>query len=170
MPMSSGLHAIRPPRGAVRRPKRIGRGLGSGHGTFSTRGIKGQRARSGGRRGIGKRTIKHLIMRLPKFKGMKPWRPKIQHVTTGQLEAHFAPNARVDVPALVAAGLIDPGRRGVKVLAAGELSQPLAVTATAFSRQARELIERAGGTTFTVESKIKNQKSRQRSAPKRQRS
>lgn len=151
--MSMGLHNLQRFPRSVRRRKRIGRGLGSGHGAFSTRGVKGQRARSGGVAGIGRRSLKSLIAHLPKFKGMKRAIPKLRIVSTDQLERHFPAGAQVSGSALVAAGLIDRAAYGVKVLTGvGKLSKPLTVTANGFSAKAKKMIEDAGGKAIVKKS------------------
>lgn len=150
--MTIGLHNLQRYPGSVRRRKRVGRGLGSGHGTMSTRGTKGQRARSGGSKGIGRRTIRHLIMHLPKFKGMRGFVPKLACVQTDQLERHFAAGQTVDGAVLVKAGLVGTDRHGVKILAGGKpMTKAVTVKANAFSAGAKKIIEAAGGQAVIVE-------------------
>ncbi|MDO8560350.1 MAG: 50S ribosomal protein L15 [bacterium] len=144
--MTVGLHNLRRFPNSVRPRKRVGRGLGSGHGAFSTRGVKGQRARTGGAKGIARRSLKHLIMHLPKFKGQKPSAPKERTVTTDQLERKFPAGATVSGRTLVAARLVDTDRQGIKVLAGGKpMTKALTVQADAFSAGAKKMIEAAGG-------------------------
>lgn len=137
------LSKLQPKEGSTHYPKRIGRGIGSGMGGTSTKGHKGQLARTGGtvRRGFeGGQTP--LSRRLPKF---------------GFTNAAFANNfeivnlsdlakltGTVDAAALYEAGLVTKKAR-VKVLAKGELTKALTVKADAFSAKAKEAIEKAGG-------------------------
>ena len=148
------LHSLEPaqPR---RARKRIGRGLGSGKGRYSGRGIKGQKSRSGshmmpaGFEG-GQMPID---MRLPKLRGntsadampIGPFRTSTQPVNLRDLEARFEAGADVTPEALVTAGLIKNTKIDVKILGAGELTKKLAVTAHGFSKTAKERIEAAGG-------------------------
>ncbi len=144
--MILGLHRLQRFPRSVHRPKRVGRGLGSGHGTMSTRGTKGQRARSGGTRGIGRRSIRQLILHLPKFKGQRRAAPKFATVGTAELERRFAAGRVVDGAALVAAGLIRSARQGVKILSDGKpMTKALLVAADAFSVPAKQAIEAVGG-------------------------
>jgi len=143
--MPVGLHNLRRSVGSTHRSKRVGRGLGSGHGTSSTRGTKGQRARSGGRAGINRRSLRSMILQLPKFKGMQRTIPKPYTVSVEQLEQSFATGSLVDGKALIAAGLIPTASYGVKILGGKEISKVLTVSVDAFSAGAKKAIEAAGG-------------------------
>ncbi len=140
------LHDLRPAPGAIKKPKRVGRGPGSGHGKTSCRGQKGQRSRSGG--GVapwfeGGQTPIHR--RLPK-RGFKcPTRKEYAIVNLEALEIKFQAGDVVTPEILKEAGLVKRMGHGVKVLARGELTKPLTVKAHLFSRQAIEKIEAAGG-------------------------
>jgi large subunit ribosomal protein L15 len=149
--------------------KRIGRGLGSGKGRYSGRGIKGQKSRSGSHKMAagfeGGQTP--LDMRLPKLRGntsadampVGPFRTYSQPVNLRDLEARFEAGADVTLEALKEAGLVDSLLVDVKVLGDGELTKKLTVTAHRFSASARAKIEAAGGTaTALVEPKVKKAK------------
>jgi large subunit ribosomal protein L15 len=135
--------------------KRVGRGLGSGKGRYSGRGIKGQKSRSGShkmRAGFeGGQT--NIYMRLGKLRGstskdampIGPFRTKTQGVNVRDLE-RFDAGAEVTPEALKAAGLIRTTRFDVKILGEGALTKKLSVSAHNFSKTAREKIEAAGGT------------------------
>lgn len=136
--------------------KRVGRGMGSGKGRYSGRGIKGQKARSGShkmRPGFEGGQMP-LYMRLPKQRGstskdampISPFMTHTQPVNVGALEARFEAGAEVTLEALVAAGLIKNTRTDVKILGNGDLTKKLSVAAHGFSKSAREKIESAGGT------------------------
>ncbi|MDD5110407.1 MAG: 50S ribosomal protein L15 [Patescibacteria group bacterium] len=161
--MAIGLHNLRRSPNSAHRPKRIGRGLGSGHGAFSTRGVKGQRARSGGTAGINRRALKAMVVHYPKFKGMRRAYPKLATVTTDQLERHFPMGGQVDGSALVSAGLITTAAHGIKILHGrnGKLSHPMTVTADAYSASAKQLIEKAGGKALMVQTGSAPQVSRE---------
>jgi large subunit ribosomal protein L15 len=135
--------------------KRIGRGLGSGKGRYSGRGIKGQKARSGSAKmRIGfEGGQMPLYMRVPKQRGstskdalpIGPFMTKTVPVNLRDLEARFEAGDEVTVDALIEKGLIKNSKTDVKILGTGELTKKLAVSAHGFSKSAREKIEAAGG-------------------------
>ena len=135
--------------------KRVGRGLGSGKGRYSGRGIKGQKSRSGShkmRAGFegGQNPV---YMRMGKQRGstskdampIGPHRTFTVPVNLRDLEQRFDAGAAVTPDSLVAAGVIKNTRTDVKILGVGELTKTLAVSAHGFSKTAREKIEAAGG-------------------------
>jgi large subunit ribosomal protein L15 len=135
--------------------KRLGRGLGSGKGRYSGRGIKGQKARAGShtmRAGFEGGQMP-LYMRVGKQRGatskdampIGPFRTFTYSVNMRDLESRFEAGAEVTPEALKAAGLVRTLRRDVKVLGHGELTKRLSVSAHAFSKSAVEKIEAAGG-------------------------
>jgi large subunit ribosomal protein L15 len=140
--------------------KRVGRGLGSGHGRYSGRGIKGQKSRAGShtmRAGFEGGQMP-IYMRLPKQRGstskdampIGPHRTFTVPVNVRDLERVFEGGAEVTLEALVEKGLIKNTRIDVKILGDGELTKKLAVTAHSFSASAREKIETAGGTATAL--------------------
>jgi large subunit ribosomal protein L15 len=148
------LHSLSPAQPRKGR-KRVGRGMGSGKGRYSGRGIKGQKARSGSHKmpaGFEGGQMP-IDMRLPKLRGntsadampIGPFRTYTQPVNLRDLEARFEAGAEVTPEALVAAGLIKNTRTDVKILGSGEVTKKLAVTAHGFSQSAKEKIEAAGG-------------------------
>lgn len=141
------LNELKPVEGARHYKKRVGRGVGSGMGKTSTRGHKGQNARSGGgvRPGYeGGQTP--LFKRLPKRGFTNISRKLYAVVNLSDLEAHFESGAVVDVEALKAAHLVKKEYEGVKILGNGELTKPLTVKAAKFSKSATEKITAVGGT------------------------
>ncbi len=140
--MTIGLHNLTTNRPSRPR-RRIGRGSGSGQGTYAGKGLKGQRARSGGRRGIARRAIKQLIFHLPKERGFKSLRAKAEIIQVSALEK-FTPETVVTPLELRRVGLCALGRR-IKVLGSGPLSKKLTVRAHGFSQAARRAITQAGG-------------------------
>ncbi len=149
------LHTLKPAQARTAR-KRVGRGMGSGKGRYSGRGIKGQKSRSGSHKmpaGFEGGQMP-IDMRLPKLRGntsadampIGPFRTSTQPVNLRDLEARFETGAAVTPDSLVAAGLIKNTKIDIKILASGELTKSLAVTAHGFSKTAREKIEAAGGT------------------------
>ncbi len=144
--MSLKLHTLKPNKGATHRKKRVGRGIGSGHGKTSTRGHKGQKSR----RGYGELPAffeggqTPFIMRIPK-RGFKSPNPKVYEiVNVKDLEAKFDANAEITPEVLKEAGLIKC-TDAVKILGDGELTKPLKVKAHKFSKSAEEKIKQAGG-------------------------
>ena len=139
------LSELRPPEGARKKRKRIGRGEGSGHGGTSTKGHKGLKARSGGTRSPGfEGGQMPLQRRLPKRGFKNPFRKEWSVVNLRDL-SDFPEGAVVDVESLRSSGLVKKVAFGVKILGEGEMSRPLTVRAHAFSLSARKKIEAAGG-------------------------
>jgi large subunit ribosomal protein L15 len=163
------------PAQARKARKRVGRGLGSGKGRYSGRGIKGQKSRSGSnkmRPGFegGQNPI---YMRLSKQRGpyskdampMGPHRTSTIPVNVAALEERFEAGAEVTIEALIEKGLIRNTRTDVKLLGNGELSKKLSVTVHAASATAREKVEAAGGSlTLLREPKVRYPKRRPKSA------
>src|SRR2546423_6597551 len=154
MPDDLNLSNLKPAAPRKNR-KRMGRGLGSGKGRYSGRGIKGQKSRSGShkmRAGFEGGQMP-IYMRLPKQRGpyskdampVGPHRTSTVPVNVSQLE-RFDAGAEITVETLVEAGIIKNSRTDVKILGMGELTKKLTVTAHRFSATAREKIESAGGT------------------------
>jgi large subunit ribosomal protein L15 len=156
-----GLHSLRPPPGSRHPRKRVGRGEGSGHGKTSGRGQKGAGARSGAEKGKARFEGGQMPMhmRLRKLRGphmkksmpFEPFRTRTQGVNVRDLEARFEDGAQVGLDELRARGLATRKGVRVKVLADGDLTKSLTVRAHAFSKEAREKIEAAGGTCSVVE-------------------
>jgi large subunit ribosomal protein L15 len=159
MPDELNLHSLKPAQPRKER-KRIGRGLGSGKGRYSGRGIKGQKARSGSHKlpaGFEGGQMP-LDMRLGKLRGntsadarpVGPFRTFTQPVNLRDLEQRFDAGDEVTLEALLDKGLIRNLRIDVKILGTGELTKKLSVTAHGFSASAREKIEAAGGTAVAL--------------------
>ena len=139
------LHELAPPLGSKKERKRVGRGHGSGHGTYSGRGSKGQKARTGNKLRPGFQGGQlPLTKSLPQKRGFTNiFRKEYNWVNLESLNI-FPPGSEVDPERLREAGLVKgPGL--VKVLGRGELKHPLVVKAHAFSGSARKRIEALGG-------------------------
>jgi large subunit ribosomal protein L15 len=152
--------------------KRVGRGLGSGKGRYSGRGLKGQKSRAGShkmRAGFEGGQMP-MYMRLPKQRGstskdampVGPFRTFTQGVNVRDLETRFEAGADVTPEALKQLGLIRNLRTDVKILGYGDLSKKLTVTAHRFSATAREKIESAGGTVVALREEPPPTRSRKR--------
>jgi large subunit ribosomal protein L15 len=154
--------------------KRVGRGLGSGKGRYSGRGIKGQKSRSGSHKmpaGFEGGQMP-IDMRTGKLRGntsadampIGPFRTYNQPVNVGALDERFDSGTEVTLEALKAAGLISKLSIDVKVLGEGQLTKRLSVTAHSFSKSAAEKIEAAGGTVTRLREPVVRRKKRHKAA------
>ncbi len=144
------LHTL--PKTSGKKKIRVGRG-NSSSGNYSGRGMKGQRARSGGKGGLKLRGLKQTILKLKKNRGFTSMHAKLYGVNVSQLEENFKDGAAVTVAALFEAGLIPKKGTTVKILGDGELKKKLTVTAHRFSKTAVEAITKAGGSIEQIPSK-----------------
>lgn len=142
--MSLTLHTIKPFPKSKRKVKRVGRGLGS-KGTYSGRGQKGQRARSGGKKGLKLKGLKKMLLGIPKVRGFKSPYPKMAVVNVGDLEQRYQTGDKVTPQTLLEKGLIDKIEVGVKILGDGELKKKLTIEGCVVSQNAKEKIEKVGG-------------------------
>lgn len=153
--MSIGLHELKPAEGSNHRRKRIGRGIGSGHGKTSGRGHKGNKARGQVNPNFeGGQTPLHR--RLPQVRGFKPVNKKSYAlVNISTLQEKFEAGAVITPETLIESGLLRDLHDGLKILGDGELNKSLTVRAHKFSQSAQEKIAAAGGTAevLTVEGK-----------------
>lgn len=136
-----------------KKSKRVGRGNGSGHGSFSGRGVKGQKARAGNnkmRPGFEGGQLP-LIKRLPEKRGfVNPFRVEYSIVNVGEL-GMFEGKPEITAPDLYQAGLVKSLREPIKILSGGMVNFPLVVKANRFSAAARAKIEAVGGKAIEVE-------------------
>src|SRR5215467_11595444 len=140
------LSDLHPAEGSTRRIKRIGRGIGSGHGKTAGRGHKGKGARSGGNTPPGYEGGQMpLSRRLPKYGFHNPFREEFNIVNIGSLE-RFDAGSVVDSDTLIKVGLVKNAKKKIKILADGTLTKSLTIKAQAFSKQAQEKIVALGGT------------------------
>jgi large subunit ribosomal protein L15 len=150
------LSTLKPSPGSKKRRKRIGRGIGSGHGKTSGRGHKGKGSRSGGntppgyeggqmplKRRLPKRGFRRLLKNAAR-------RERVEAVNLGRL-AIFAAGETIDPAMMAERGLVAPGRM-VKILGDGELKTKLTIKAHAFSEAALEKITASGGTAELLKS------------------
>ncbi len=143
--------------GARKKVKRIGRGVGSGHGKTATKGHKGQRSRSGDQiRPWFEGGQMPLNRRIPKFGFKSPFRVEYQIVNVSTLnrlaESGKLTDGVVTPEVLYALGAVSKKSLPVKILGDGALSAKLSVSANSFSKSASEKITAAGGTVKTLES------------------
>lgn len=142
------LHNLPAKSGKTKR--RLGRGDGSGSGSYSGRGMKGQRARSGGKGGLKLRGLKQSIMKLPKNRGFQSGRAAFQGVNLYDLNAKFEDGETVDAVTLKQHGLITNEYGKIKVLGGGKIKKNLTVKVQAATKSAQEAVTAAGGTFEVV--------------------
>mgnify|MGYP006051243819 FL=1 len=141
------LNNLKPAKGSTHHDKRVGRGAGSGHGGYSTRGLKGAKSRSGYSRKLGfEGGQMPLQRRLPKFGFKNLKRVEFKPINLSTLEELAAKKSLdvINVETLVAAGFISSNDK-VKILGNGSVTKSLTVTAHAFSKSAEAAIAAAGG-------------------------
>jgi large subunit ribosomal protein L15 len=144
------LNELAPNPGARKARKRVGRGIGSGMGKTSTRGQKGQRARSG----VATRTFEGgqmpVYRRLPKRGFQNPFRTEFAPLNLDRLQAaidagKLDATTTIDLAALRAAGLIGKRKDGIRLLARGELKTAVTLEVDSASKAAAEAVAKAGG-------------------------
>jgi large subunit ribosomal protein L15 len=118
--MTLSIQTVKPSKKSQKKRKRVGRGNASGHGTYSCRGLKGQKSRSGVSN-LKRLGMKQILLRTPKKKGFKSDKPKDQIVNLEDLNKHFKTGEIVDPKSLYKKGLIDDIIEGVKILGGGKL-------------------------------------------------
>ena len=146
------LNNLKPAKGSTHHDKRVGRGAGSGHGGYSTRGNKGAQSRSGysSKRGFEGGQMP-LQRRLPKFGFTNLKREEFKPINLSTLEelASRSGATEINLDTLVAAGFVSSSDR-VKILGNGTLTKALTVTANAFSKSAEAAITAAGGSVVKL--------------------
>lgn len=137
---------VRPSAGSRRKAKRVGRGDGSGHGTYSGRGCKGQKSRSGGGVRLGFEGGQlPLIKRLPRKRGFTNiFKTRYDVVNVGKLNI-FPAGSEVNAKELFEASLVKSISRPIKILGTGDIDRTLVVKADRFSTAAERKITAAGG-------------------------
>src|SRR6185503_20213870 len=135
------LSELKPYKGATKRRKVVGRGVGSGHGTFSGRGAKGQRARSGSSIPVGFEGGRMPIQRqIPKRRGFTSRNPKAVVLNLDDLEKNFKTGETVNPKILLNKGMIKSSSDEIKILGGGELKKVLTFEKVSISLQAKEKI------------------------------
>ena len=149
------LHNLKPAPGSTKKAKRIGRGQGSGYGGTSTKGHNGAQSRSGYSKKIGHEGGQQpLQRRVPKYGFKNPFRVEYQAINLGKLE-ELAKEKKIkafDHKVFMELGLAGKNDL-VKILADGEFSQKMEITANAFSKKAVEIIEKTGGKAISLKGK-----------------
>jgi large subunit ribosomal protein L15 len=143
--MAITLYNLKPAKGSRRKRKRLGRGDGSGHGSYSCRGQKGQRSRAGGKGGLKLKGFKNIIKSIPKKRGFKSRQTRPEIVNLAQLQKKFKSGDTVSPETLLKKSLIDNIKGRVKILAKGELKKKLTIEGCALSGSAEKQIKKVGG-------------------------
>jgi large subunit ribosomal protein L15 len=148
------LSSLRPPAGSTKKRKRVGRGPGSGHGKTSGRGEKGQKSRTGYSRRPGfEGGQMPLVRRVPKRGFTNIFRKEFALVNLERLEvlegSEFTPET------LLQRGVVSTLRDGLKILAEGEITRAINVSAHKVSRAAQIKIEAAGGKVTLLEEPVR---------------
>jgi large subunit ribosomal protein L15 len=149
--MAIGLNNLRPKEGSTHKKKRVGRGPGSGLGKTAGRGNKGQKSRSGYSGKVGfEGGQMPLQRRLPKRGFTNIFKKQWIEVTLATLEQSFEAGDSVTPEVMHERGVIAKGRRDIVVLATGELTKAITISAHRFTKGARAKIEAAGGTVNVI--------------------
>jgi len=144
--MTLSLSNIKPAKNSAHRKKRVGRGNASGHGSYSTRGVKGQRSRTGGRNKLKRLGFKKILAQTPKNRGFKSDKPKNQVVNLKNINENFSDGAKIDAMSLFKADLIAASVGSVKVLGEGNLKlKNLQFVGVKLSDSAKAQVEKLGG-------------------------
>jgi len=137
------LSNLKPAVGSAKSKKRIGRG--GKRGSYSGRGMKGQRARSGGKSGLKALGLRQTLLRIPKNRGFKSIQPKMAVVDVKKIESNFSDGEMITIRKIKSAKLIESNESAFKVLGKGKLEKKFTVIANAYSVSAKKAIEDAGG-------------------------
>lgn len=144
--MAIGAHTIKPGKRTIDTVKRVGRGNSSGRGTYSSRGGKGQKARSGGKKGLLQKAFKQRLQKVPKLRGFHSLNARIEAISLSTLEKVFKDGEVVSPFTLQEKGLVKFPHNGAKILGNGELKKKLAIQGCGCTKTAAEAIKKAGGT------------------------
>jgi len=149
--MGITLHNLKPNAGANKKRKRIGRGIGSGHGQTAGKGVKGQKARTGhhGARIGFEGGQMPMQRRIPKRGFKNFFRVEAFPINIAILAERFEEGV-VDIDTMKRAGIVPKTAPKVKILGQGEISKKLTVRAHAFSEAAKTKLEQAGGAAEVV--------------------
>jgi len=144
------IEDIRPAEGSTKNKKRVGRGVGSGHGKTSCKGHKGQKARSGGTKGAGFEGGQMPLQRRVPKRGFKNIFKKEYAIVNLDIIDALKDDAVITPELLIEKGVIKKMKDGLKVLANGSIQRPVTIKANAFSTSAAAKIEAAGGKTEVI--------------------
>lgn len=143
--MTLAIHTLKPSKGAKRGMKRIGRGNASGHGAYSTRGGKGQTARSGGSHRLHSKAFKRMMQSTPKLSGFRSLAVKPVEVYLYDLEKKFNNGDTVNLAVLKEKQVVGINSQTAKIVLKGGLTKKLIVEGLICTKGAKDAIEKAGG-------------------------
>ncbi len=126
--------------------KRVGRGNSSQKGTTAGRGTKGQKSRAGGRGGLKLKGFRKSLLKIPKVRGFKSHRPRVQIITVKQLEHHAKVGHLVTPKWLASIGLVQNPLLSVKIVGNTPVTKVITMKGCLASKGAALIIEKAGGT------------------------
>lgn len=144
------LTELRPNKGARKRRIVVGRGNASGHGTYSGRGVKGQKARTGGRKGLKQLGMRSLLSQTPKLGGFQSKSREMNAVNVTDLDKMFKDNDVITPRTLMLKREFSNKKRGIKILGSGKIIKKFEVRAHDFSIAARKVITEAGGKAVII--------------------
>ncbi len=144
------------PKKSSKSKKRVGRGNAS-QGTYSGRGQKGQRSRSGGKGGLKRLGVKAWAEKLPKIKGFKSRQPKPEIVKLTELEAIFNDGDVITPKFLKEKNLISKVKIGVKILGPGNITKKFVIRGIKLSESAKQAIVEAGGSVEEIKENKKKE-------------
>ncbi|HRI06557.1 MAG TPA: 50S ribosomal protein L15 [Nannocystaceae bacterium] len=148
--MGTTLETLKPPVGARKRRKRVGRGIGSRRGKTSTRGVKGQLARHNEMPDHFEGGQNPLQRRVPKRGFVNIHRVEYHGVNVGRIAEAFAAGETVDPESLLAKGLVPKRAKLIKLLGHGDVTGALRISVHAVSASAKEKVEAAGGSIVLI--------------------
>ncbi|PIZ95149.1 MAG: 50S ribosomal protein L15 [Candidatus Magasanikbacteria bacterium CG_4_10_14_0_2_um_filter_37_12] len=143
--MTLSAHTISAKAGTKKTRKRVGRGNSSGKGTYSSRGLKGQRSRSGGKGGNQLRSFRQSLLKVPKVRGFKSLNSKAQTVALATLERIAVEGKEITPVFLKKAKVIKDTGKPIKIVATGEIKKKLVISGCLSTKKAMEMIEKVGG-------------------------
>jgi len=141
--MALNLANLKPSPHSTKKRQRIGRG--GKRGTYSGRGLKGQRSRSGGKRGLKRLGMRQLMERTHKLKGFKSIHPKPAIISLDAINKNFKDGDQVEPKILLKKKLAANIRNGVKILSNGKIQVKVIISHCQLSKTAQAAIEQAGG-------------------------
>ncbi len=140
------LNNLTPKKEALTRNKiRVGRGDASGHGSYSGKGRKGQKSRTGSRKGLKLFALRQTIMRTPKLRGFKSLTQKPAVFNVSDLALKFKEGSTINLALLKELNLVRNDIKAFKILGNGEISIKVVIEGGQVSKTAKEKIEKAGG-------------------------
>ncbi len=143
--MTLSMNTLKPAHGSRTKTFRIGRGHGSGRGKTAGKGTKGQKSRTGGKKGLQLKGMKQMLLSFPKTRGFQSRIPKARAISFAQLEA-FPAGTAITVESLRGKGLMMRRDITAKIVGTGPAKKAYKISGIAVSAPAKAAIEAAGGT------------------------